>query len=323
VKNLEAQARDATQQRPEGSEQTGSLQSLQRTTTTNGPACLEGPTESEWIHSGETDNSHSSFEPGHDPTWTNMPVPGPSESNGDPHLNLDPFEIYDQGLIGLSVSMDRHSGPSWDTPIFLTSLPSTPVPSTTHSTSSENSTGNDTTWTFPAAAAESTLSSSTSTLFSASAPPQSPSFAPHQRLQPQHHFLAHDLSDPFLGTDEAHLKVHELNLLRGVMLIAQRLNIPNAWSLASVSPFCTPVSTGDKSLSHDKWSHLPSNLRPTLSQLTQPHHPLIGKTFSCTLFVIFQTSQAISLFRPKAGGICFRSSVFDRSRLSSLTSRSY
>ena len=70
--------------------------------------------------------------------------------------------------------------------------------------------------------------------------------------------------------DEAHLNVLELNLMRGAMAIARRLNMSHLiWSLTSTSPFSDP------SLALTRFDHLPQNLRPTVAQMTQPHHPVI------------------------------------------------
>ncbi|KIV88451.1 hypothetical protein PV10_08134 [Exophiala mesophila] len=70
--------------------------------------------------------------------------------------------------------------------------------------------------------------------------------------------------------DEAHLEVLELDLLRGCMAIATRLNVQESmWSLAAQSPFTDPT------ISLEHWSHLPDNLQPTIVQMTVPHHPII------------------------------------------------
>lgn len=70
--------------------------------------------------------------------------------------------------------------------------------------------------------------------------------------------------------DEAHLGIVELNLLRGAMTIAKRLNVDDMiWSLDSVSPFTA------RSMVFADFQHLPMNLRPTAIQKSQPHHPVI------------------------------------------------
>lgn len=68
--------------------------------------------------------------------------------------------------------------------------------------------------------------------------------------------------------DEAHLPMLELNLLRGAMAVAKRLNVDTIiWSLESTSPFYnSPELT---------YTHLPINLRPTAVQLNNPHHPAL------------------------------------------------
>lgn len=70
--------------------------------------------------------------------------------------------------------------------------------------------------------------------------------------------------------DERHTNILELKLLRGCMMIAQRLNIEDLlWSLDSISPFTDPSLAG---LAFD---HLPVNLRPTKTQQLIPHHPML------------------------------------------------
>lgn len=68
--------------------------------------------------------------------------------------------------------------------------------------------------------------------------------------------------------DEAHLPMLELNLLRGAMAVAKRLQVDAIiWSLESTSPFYnSPELT---------YTHLPINLRPTAVQLNNPHHPAL------------------------------------------------
>ena len=76
-----------------------------------------------------------------------------------------------------------------------------------------------------------------------------------------------DLSFP----DSYYLPVNELTLLRGLMRIAVRLrcNTTTIWDLRSNSPFNdgthTALTTQD----------LPQTWRPTLSQSSIPHHPVI------------------------------------------------
>ena len=70
--------------------------------------------------------------------------------------------------------------------------------------------------------------------------------------------------------DEQNLPMLELNLLRGAMSIAKRLNIDQlVWSIDATSPFTAP------DMVMTSFNHLPQNLRPTLVQLTNPHHPMM------------------------------------------------
>lgn len=68
--------------------------------------------------------------------------------------------------------------------------------------------------------------------------------------------------------DEAYLEMPELKLFNGCISIARRLNVQDLiWSLGAQSPFFTdPAMT---------MMPLPSNLQPTLNQLSIPHHPII------------------------------------------------
>ena len=96
--------------------------------------------------------------------------------------------------------------------------------------------------------------------------------------------------------DEAHLEVLELNLLRGAMSIAKCLNIDDLiWSLTSTSPFTAP------SMALAQFRHLPANLRPTVTQMSQPHHPILDllpwPTVRDKLILVF--TQPADL-RPKA-----------------------
>lgn len=70
--------------------------------------------------------------------------------------------------------------------------------------------------------------------------------------------------------DEQNLPMLELNLLRGAMSIAKRLNIDQlVWSIDATSPFTAPE------MAMTSFNHLPQNLRPTLVQLTNSHHPMM------------------------------------------------
>ncbi|KIW72695.1 hypothetical protein PV04_00872 [Phialophora macrospora] len=131
----------------------------------------------------------------------------------------------------------------WDTSILLPSLPSTPTSSSKHSSSGESDT-----WSLtpPALAKSSEAWPATS---------QPPAFA-------------EDMTYSF--PDEAYLEMTELNLLRGFMAIAKRLNIhETVWSLTAQSPFANSATA------MAEFNHLPVNLRPSLLQLTVPHHPII------------------------------------------------
>lgn len=68
--------------------------------------------------------------------------------------------------------------------------------------------------------------------------------------------------------DEVNLPMLELNLLRGAMAIAKRLQVDTlVWSLESTSPFYNASAS--------TYNHLPINLRPTAVQLNNPHHPAL------------------------------------------------
>jgi len=132
----------------------------------------------------------------------------------------------------------------WDTSMLLPSLPSTPLSSSKHSSSGESETWSS----VPLATAR-----------------QSPDDEPKTF---QSAVAAEDMIYSF--PDESYLEMAELTLLRGCMAIARRLGIQDTiWSLAGVSPFTNP----DMALA--EFNHLPANLRPTLLQMTIPHHPVI------------------------------------------------
>lgn len=67
--------------------------------------------------------------------------------------------------------------------------------------------------------------------------------------------------------DSYHLPLNELTILRAIHRISQRLNIQSFWSLEDISPF----TTGTAAPAHT----LPAHWRPTPSQLSVPHHPII------------------------------------------------
>ncbi len=128
----------------------------------------------------------------------------------------------------------------WDTSILLPSLPSTPLSTSRHSSSTESDT-----WCLT---------------------PPSATKSPNEWLTPP--LLSEEMTYSF--PDEAYLAMTELTLLRGCMAIATRLNIQDTiWTLAAQSPFTNPaMGLGD-------FDHLPANLRPTLLQMTLAHHPVI------------------------------------------------
>jgi len=73
--------------------------------------------------------------------------------------------------------------------------------------------------------------------------------------------------DDSLGTDEVHLPMLELNLIRGAMTVAGRVGVDSIiWSLDAMSPFYNSTAL--------TYSHLPSNLRPTTIQIRNAHHPV-------------------------------------------------
>ena len=74
----------------------------------------------------------------------------------------------------------------------------------------------------------------------------------------------------FTFEDSYNLRVLELDLLRGCLAIAKRLNISDTiWSLHETSPFSDPANA------HLTYDELPLNLRPTHAQRTLPHHPVL------------------------------------------------
>ena len=72
-------------------------------------------------------------------------------------------------------------------------------------------------------------------------------------------------SSPIYSFPDQVLQVPELNLLRGAVAVARRLNIEDLiWSLDSTSPFTAPA------MALAQFRHLPANLRPTMTQLNMP-----------------------------------------------------
>ena len=152
------------------------------------------------------------------------------------------FTTYDGGL-AFPIDVECF----WDTSVLLSSLPSTPLSSTTNSSSNGS-----TTWSLVVPAAY--------------ASPRPVLTDTGRQASPQP--FVEDMHYSF--PDEAHLEMAELTLLRGCMAIAKRLNIQELiWSLTSTSPFTEPA------MALAQFNHLPVNLQPTLVQMTVPHHPII------------------------------------------------
>ena len=111
-------------------------------------------------------------------------------------------------------------------------------------------------------------------------------------------------TDTHYFPDEANLEVLELSLLRAAVSIAKRLNIEELiWSLTSTSPFTTAMSSqfNVPSTSFTQYRHLPPNLQPTVTQLSQPHHPILDllpwPTVRDKLILVFTQPPDV---RPKA-----------------------
>ncbi|KAI1629096.1 hypothetical protein EDD37DRAFT_604004 [Exophiala viscosa] len=116
----------------------------------------------------------------------------------------------------------------------------------------------------------STLSSSTSLSSSIRSGDSSVSAPAMGHIKPVSHRTLRQENDACSFPDEAHLDMPELALLRGCMSIARRMNIEEImWSLTSTSPF-TAVGSATT-----QFTHLPTNLRPTFTQMTVSHHPAI------------------------------------------------
>ncbi|OAP59718.1 hypothetical protein AYL99_07016 [Fonsecaea erecta] len=154
----------------------------------------------------------------------------------------DAFASYDAYSFA-SVPTDDQA--LWDTSVLLPSLPSTPLSSSRHTSSSESEA-----WSLPPLpAVQRSLGAN---------PPT-----------PQAQFMF-DQAVTYSFPDEAHLEMAELTLLRGCMAIARRMKVQDIiWSLTSTSPFV------DSSTHPAQFSDLPGNLQPTLIQTTIPHHPVI------------------------------------------------
>ena len=111
-------------------------------------------------------------------------------------------------------------------------------------------------------------------------------------------------TDTHYFADEANLEVLELSLLRAAVSIAKRLNIEDLiWDLTSASPFTTAMSSRFTvpSTAFSQYGHLPPNLQPTVTQLSQPHHPIFDllpwPTVRDKLILVFTQPPEV---RPKA-----------------------
>ncbi|KAI3318698.1 hypothetical protein HD806DRAFT_309685 [Xylariaceae sp. AK1471] len=94
-----------------------------------------------------------------------------------------------------------------------------------------------------------------------------PGVSPSGSSSQSDNYESEDLSFP----DSYYLPVNELTLLRGLMRIAIRLrcNTTTIWDLEANSPFNDGTHTALTT------QQLPPVWRPTLSQLSMPHHPII------------------------------------------------
>ncbi|EXJ65739.1 uncharacterized protein A1O5_11267 [Cladophialophora psammophila CBS 110553] len=187
---------------------------------------------------------HSSFQQpdiSFDDSTCEYPIKTAGETASFPALP-DAFAGYDAYSF-TSIAADDEA--LWDTSILLPSLPSTPLSPSKHTSSSESET-----WSlapFPAATGSPGTGQTT---------PQAQSIFEQEMT--------------YAFPDEAHLEMIELTLLRGCMSIARRMKVEDIiWSLTSTSPFA------DSSTALAQFDHLPSNLQPTLTQMTIPHHPVI------------------------------------------------
>lgn len=145
-------------------------------------------------------------------------------------------QLYTYGVDEMVSTQPVEEQSLWDTSVLLPSLASTPR------SSSRNSSSDD-----------------------------SESWAPNAQVGPvlpQQRRVGQEMIYSF--PDEAYLEISELGLLRGCMEIARRMNLQDRiWSLTATSPFTDPTAV------MDQFAHLPMNLRPTVSQMTIPHHPAL------------------------------------------------
>lgn len=73
-------------------------------------------------------------------------------------------------------------------------------------------------------------------------------------------------TDSAPSADSYLLPMNELTVLRAVLRISERLNVPSFWSLDASSPFTTGAAAP---------LSVPAPWRPTPAQLTMQHHPII------------------------------------------------
>ncbi|EPS38041.1 hypothetical protein H072_8271 [Dactylellina haptotyla CBS 200.50] len=107
-------------------------------------------------------------------------------------------------------------------------------------------------------------------LAQASGPQEVPSSSsvPTQPLPDIGDFLQSFTSTSFNFPDEANLSIPAFSLLRACTMIAQRLKVSHLlWDFTATSPFY-----GSTSIQHHE---LPADIRPTATQLTVPHHPML------------------------------------------------
>lgn len=162
-------------------------------------------------------------------------------------LLVDPFATYDAN--SLSFPIDGQS--FWATPVARPSTSNSPESSTAGSSSSGS-----VSWSLPLfpLVSEEEDDSTVTTMGQSN---QVSASSPTSDLQ-------------YCFPDEAHLEVLELTLLRGCMMIANRLNVQDMiWTLTALSPFTEPA------MAFAQYKHLPANLQPTMIQMTVPHHPII------------------------------------------------
>ncbi|KIW35684.1 uncharacterized protein PV07_02369 [Cladophialophora immunda] len=213
-----------------------------------GPPSPTSPSASSNADGAHTDTGgqvlHPTFQPSDmsfDDGACDYPVETAAETVTLPTLS-DAFATYDAYSFAGIPTQDQVL---WDTSVLLPSLPSTPLSSSKHTSSSESET-----WSLaPLPVDQGTPGTGQTT-------PQGTSIF--------------DQEMTYSFPDEAHLEMAELTLLRGCMAIARRMKVQDIiWSLTSTSPFA------DSSTSLTQFSYLPSNLQPTLVQMTIPHHPVI------------------------------------------------